>query len=82
MIYEAPGSTKVKRTRRERASVSERERERESDNAREICILICDKGTANQCCQGCGFPAQLGYFENTVVGKITEPWVAFFFGLL
>ncbi len=26
------------------------------------------------------FPAQLGYFENTVVGKITEPWVAFFFG--
>ncbi len=34
--YEAPGSTKVKRTRRERASVSERERE--SDSARETCI--------------------------------------------
>ncbi len=47
---------------------------------RDICILIFDKGTANQCCQGRGFPAQLGYFENTVEGKITEPWVAIFLG--
>ncbi len=37
---------------RERASVSERERERQC--ARDI-ILICEKGTANQCCQGRGF---------------------------
>ncbi len=34
--YEAPGSTKVKRTRRERASVSERERERERQCARDM----------------------------------------------
>ncbi len=37
----------------------ERERERESDSAREIGILRCDKGTANQCCQGL-----LGCFEK------------------
>ncbi len=69
-------------TERERVCPRERERERERERAtvRDICILIFDKGTANQCCQGRGFPAQLGYFENTVEGKITEPWVAIFLG--
>ncbi len=40
------------REKRERASVSERERERQC--ARDI-ILVCEKGTVNQCCQGLGF---------------------------
>ncbi len=40
---------------RERERVCEREeRERERECARDI-ILICEKGTANQCCQGRGF---------------------------
>ncbi len=44
------------REERERVRESEcvRERERERQCARDI-ILICEKGTANQCCQGRGF---------------------------
>ncbi len=37
--------------------------------------VVCDEGTADQCCQGNGTTS---YFENTVAGKITEPRVAFF----
>ncbi len=33
-------------------------------------LSLCDKGTANQCCQGLSFPTQLGYFEKAIVGKI------------
>ncbi len=43
---------------------------------------MCDEGTAALQLTSVARVAaqQAGYFENTVAGKITEPWVAFFFG--
>jgi len=34
-----------------------------------------------QCCQGGGFPAQLGYFKKRVAGKIMELRVAVFWAI-
>ncbi len=39
----------------------------------------CDKGTAMSSVASV-VAQQAGYFENTVAGKITKPWLAFFLG--
>ncbi len=42
-------------------------------------LSVCDEDTANSVARVAAV-AQVfvGYFENTVAGKITEPWVAVF----
>ncbi len=40
---------------------------------------MCDEDTANSVARVAAVAqVTVGYFENTVAGKITEPWVAFF----
>ncbi len=70
---------------RERESVRERERERECereererDRAREILYSYVIRVQRTSVARVGVFPSQLGYFESTVTGKMTEPWVAFF----
>ncbi len=73
------------RERERRASVCEREREcaresecvreRERDSAREILYSYVKRVQRTSVARVGGFfPSQLGYFESTVAGKITEPW--------
>ncbi len=62
-----------------RESECVRERERERETVRERYYTHMWKGYSEPVLPGSGFfPSQLGYFENTVAGKMTEPWVAVF----